>query len=399
MRKTLALLLSMLMLVGSMAGCSSTESSNSGNDVNNNASVNESDSNLGNENDTVSTSMTIDGAYGEVEIPYAPERICVLDMNTMDMIHTLGLGDKVVSLAYNKKHTPYLIEYYSSETIVSLTVSSRDQEEGADPYEAYYSIDADLIIGDTDAVNEELYAVLSQIAPTLVAPDFEGGMYESVMEKSEVIASVWGLDAEIAEIRETYDAKYAQLVEVCEGKTYVVGGGDAEGLSSFRLDTTETESSEKSENSDRGESSSKNESSDRTESSGSSEKSSGGSNKKANTTAINEFLAELKMVNITETAPEEVRTTALAELDNDAAAKKLVEWINSADPASVFVTQRSYETYEDVLNAGYEYLYLDELNANKNGAFAILGTEWTQLSGGLTAMMTMVDQLAAAFLN
>ena len=399
MRKTLALLLSMILLVGLMAGCSNTESSNSGNDVNNNASVNESDSNLEKENNTESTSMTITGAYGEVEIPCAPERICVLDMNTMDMIHTLGLGDKVVSLAYNKKHTPYLIEYYSSETIVSLTVSSRDQEEGADPYEAYYSIDADLIIGDTDAVNEELYAVLSQIAPTLVVPAFEGGMYESVMEKSEVIASVWGLDAEIAEIRESYDAKYAQLVEVCEGKTYVVGGGDAEGLSSFRLDTTETESSEKSENSDRGESSSKNESSDRTESSGSSEKSSGGSNKKANTTAINKFLAELKMVNITETAPEEVRSTALAELDNDAAAKKLVEWINSADPAGVFVTQRSYETYEDVLNVGYEYLYLDELNAHKNGSFAILGTEWTQLSGGLTAMMTMVDQLTAAFLN
>lgn len=378
MKKTLALIVSMLMLVGVMAGCSSTESLNSGNDVNNKASVNESILSSEKENDATPTSIAIVGAYGEVEVPYAPERICVLDMNTMDMIHTLGLGDKVVSLAYNKKHTPYLIEYYSSETIVSLTVSSRNQEEGADPYEAYYSIDADLIIGDTDAVNEELYAVLSQIAPTLVVPDFEGGMYESVMEKSEVIASVWGLDAEVAEIRETYDATYAKLVEVCEGKNYVVGGGDAEGLNSFRLDTTETENSERTEIS---------------------EKSSDGSNKKANTTAINKFLAELKMVNITDTAPEDVSTSALSELDNDAAAKKLVEWINSADPAGVFVTQRSYETYEDILNAGYEYLYLDELNAHKNGSFAILGTEWTQLSGGLTAMMTMVDQLESAFLN
>lgn len=63
------------------------------------------------------------------------------------------------------------------------------------------------------------------------------------------------------------------------------------------------------------------------------------------------------------------------------------------------MTQRDYETYEDVLNAGYEYLYLDTLTVYQNGGFAVLGTEWTQLSSGLTAMMTMVDQLAEAFLN
>lgn len=378
-KKMLTFLLGAMVIAGVMCGCGGSEDANIDKKVNNEATVNDE----GKEETVTPSTITVKGAYGDVEVPYAPERICVLDMNTMDMIHTLGLGDKVVSLAYNKKHTTYLIDYYSSETIVSLTVSSRNQEEGADPYEAYYSIDADLIIGDANAISADAYAVLSQIAPTVVIPNSgeRSGMYESVMEKSAIVASIWGKDEEMASIRETYDAKYAKLVKECEGKTYVLGGGDAEGLNSFRLATTATESNSKKL--------------DNAEKNGNSEKSSGESNKAANTTAIVAFLTELKMTNITDTAPEEVRTEALAELDNDAAAKKMMEWIESVKPAGVFVTQRSYETYEDVLNAGYEYLYLDTLTCS----FAIFGTEWTQLSGGLTGMMTMVDQLTDALID
>ena len=388
-KKTTALLLCAMLLAGVMTGCGSAEETETGKDT---AGLPVADD-AGNTD--APESITVSTVYGDVEIPYAPERICVLDMNTMDMIHTFDLSDNVASLVYNKKHTPYLADYYASENIVSLTVSTRNAEEGADPYESYYSIDADLIIGDADSVDADLYAVLSQIAPTVVLPNAEehmDGRYEGVMANAAVVASIWGLDAEMAAIAETYDAKYAALVEECDGKTYLLGGGDVS-VNSFRLATTEdggrpktTESSEKSEGSEK---------------SGSSDKSgsSGGGNKAANTTAIIAFLTELDMVNITDTAPEEVRATALAELDNDAAAKKMSEWIEDAAPAGLFITQRDYETYEEILNAGYEYLYLDTLTVYQNGGFAILGTEWTQLSGGLTAMMTMVDQLAAAFLD
>ena len=381
LKKTMALLLSVMLIVGVMAGCGSADNGNTGSNAGGETVENTTPEALDH--------LTVSGAYGDVEIPYAPERICVLDMNTMDMIHTFGLGDKVASLAYNKKHTTYLADYYASETIVSLTVSSRDAEEGADPYEAYYSIDADLIIGTADAISEEAYAVLSQIAPTVVLPnagEHANGKYAGVMANAKIVASIWGLDEEMAAIAENYDAKYAALVEVCAGKTYLLGGGDVS-VNSFRLATSEDGGrSQKSEGSDKGESSEKT-------------SSSGGSNKAANTTAIIAFLAELGMENITDNAPEEVRATALAELDNDAAAKKMIDWIETAAPDGLFITQRDYETYEDVLNAGYEYLYLDTLTVYQNGGFAVLGTEWTQLSSGLTAMMTMVDQLAEAFLN
>lgn len=389
-KKMMAILLSATILAGAMTGCGSTDTGNSGSGNNGGDSVNENVSNSGSETPSV---ITVNTVYGDVEIPYAPERICVLDMNTMDMIHTFNLGDKVASLVYNKKHTMYLADYYASETIVSLTVSSRNTEEGADPYEAYYSIDADLIIGDTSVVDENVYAVLSQIAPTVILPNAEeckDGKYAGVMANAAVIASIWGLDEEMASISAEYDAKYAELKKVCAGKTYLIAGGNVE-INSFRLATSEDGGKAKTS-----------ESSGRSDSSGSSEKSSsssGGSNKEANTTDIIAFLAELGMVNITDTTPEDVRATALAALDNDAAAKKMIDWIESASPDGLFLTQRDYETYEDVLNAGYQYLYLDTLTVYKNGGFAILGTEWTQLSCGLTAMMTMVDQLAVAFLD
>ncbi len=388
-KKTMAILLSAILLAGTMTGCGSADTGESGSNTGNSAvSVKE-----GTDDHAASSVITVGSAYGDVEIPYAPSRICVLDMNTMDIIHTFDLGDKVASLVYNKKHTMYLADYYASESIVSLTLSGRNTEEGADPYEAYYSIDADLIIGDTGTVDADAYAVLSQIAPTVILTNAEEsgtGKYEAVMANAKTVASIWGLDDKMAEISAEYDAKYAKLETVCAGKTYLVAGGDADN-DTFRLATSEDGGRAKTA-----------ESSDRGESSGNSEKSgsgSGGSNKQANTTDIIAFLTELGMVNITDTTPEEVRATALAELDGDAAAKKMTDWIESAAPDGLFLTQRDYETYEDVLNAGHQYLYLDTLTVYKNGGFAILGTEWTQLSCGLTAMMTMVDQLAAAFLD
>ena len=388
-KKTTAILLSAILLAGTMTGCGSADSGESGSNIGNSAvSVNEDT-----DDHAASSVITVGSAYGDVEIPYAPSRICVLDMNTMDIIHTFDLGDKVASLVYNKKHTMYLADYYASESIVSLTLSGRNTEEGADPYEAYYSIDADLIIGDTGTVDADAYAVLSQIAPTVILTNAEEsgtGKYEAVMANAKTVASIWGLDDKMAEISAEYDAKYAKLENVCAGKTYLVAGGDADN-DTFRLATSEDGGRAKTA-----------EASDRGESSGNSEKSgsgSGGSNKQANTTDIIAFLTELGMVNITDNTPEEVRATALAELDGDAAAKKMTDWIESAAPDGLFLTQRDYETYEDVLNAGHQYLYLDTLTVYKNGGFAILGTEWTQLSCGLTAMMTMVDQLAAAFLD
>lgn len=326
-------------------------------------------------------SITVSTVYGDVEVPYAPGRVCVLDMCIMDTMHTLGLSDNVVILLYNKKHPAYLADYYASETIISLNVSTRDMEEGADPYEPYYSIDADLIIGTVEQVDEELYSdVLSQIAPTVVLPahdQCEEGMFEGVVANARTIAQIWGVEEELDAMVAPKSATYEQLKQACAGKTYLMGRGNVE-ISSLRLDNGSKGDSGKG---------------------GSSSEGGKSSGKKSNSAAAVQFFGELGMLNITGDAPEAYVTDLAEDADFDAEAKALMDWIESVNPDALFLTNRDYFSLEEVRAAGYDYLYMDSATVYKNGGFLILGAEWTQCSGGLTAMMTMIDQTAAIFLK
>lgn len=142
-------------------------------------------------------------------------------------------GDVIVF----RKGTPaYLEEYYNSDSIILLqreknknkgndSAENEATEETTDPYEMYYSIDADLIIGTTDTVDEELYAVLSQIAPTIVtgyAIDNTDGMYAGVKENARLIASIWGAEDKLDDITAEYDALYQQLDETLDGVMVVM---------------------------------------------------------------------------------------------------------------------------------------------------------------------------------
>ncbi|MBQ7983253.1 MAG: hypothetical protein IJ302_06775, partial [Clostridia bacterium] len=94
-KRMMALLLSAMMIAGAMTGCGSANDGNSDN-KSGGASVNDvSGDNAGSETPSV---ITVNTVYGDVEIPYAPKRVCILDMNTLDMMHSFKLMDNVVSL-------------------------------------------------------------------------------------------------------------------------------------------------------------------------------------------------------------------------------------------------------------------------------------------------------------
>ena len=69
----------------------------------------------------------------DIEVPFDPQRIAVLDMPALDIIDTLGLGDRVVGSA--KVTIDYLTEYNpddSNGTIINLgTVKTADLEKVA----------------------------------------------------------------------------------------------------------------------------------------------------------------------------------------------------------------------------------------------------------------------------
>lgn len=63
----------------------------------------------------------------EVEIPYDPQRLAVLDMAVLDIIDNLGMGDRVVGAAGTSLE--YLSEYMDNENITNLgTIKEADLE-------------------------------------------------------------------------------------------------------------------------------------------------------------------------------------------------------------------------------------------------------------------------------
>lgn len=60
--------------------------------------------NNGSEGSTEPTSVTITTLNGQkeqtqLEVPYNPERIAILDLAALDIIDSIGVGDKVVGMA------------------------------------------------------------------------------------------------------------------------------------------------------------------------------------------------------------------------------------------------------------------------------------------------------------
>ena len=103
----------------------------------------------------------------DVEVPYDPKRIAILDMPALDIVDALGLGDRVVGSA--AVSIEYLTDYNpdgSKGTIMNLgTVKTADLEKVA-------ACEPDIIFigGRLSAV----YADLEAIAPVVyLAVDYE----------------------------------------------------------------------------------------------------------------------------------------------------------------------------------------------------------------------------------
>ena len=73
---------------------------------------------------------TLNGAKEtiELEVPYDPQRVAVLDMAVLDMLDNWNLGDRIVGMPKTQK-IDYLMKYNDKEEIVNLgTVKEVDME-------------------------------------------------------------------------------------------------------------------------------------------------------------------------------------------------------------------------------------------------------------------------------
>lgn len=150
----------------------------------------------------------------ELEVPYNPQRIAILDMASLDILDNLGVGDRVVGSADTS--LAYLQDYAPGDGIENLgTIKEADLE-------AVMACEPDVIfIGGRLS---ESYDALSEIAPVVyLATDSELGVVESTRKNASVIASIFGLEEKVDTLMEDFDARIDALSAAAEGQTALIG--------------------------------------------------------------------------------------------------------------------------------------------------------------------------------
>ena len=150
----------------------------------------------------------------DLEVPYDPERIAILDMACLDILDSLGVGDRVVGSASTS--LDYLQDYVTDENIENLgTIKEADME-------AVMACEPDVIfIGGRLSSS---YDALSEIAPVVyLSTDTEIGVVESVRKNASTIAAIFGLEDQVDELMADFDERIETLAAFAKGKTAIVG--------------------------------------------------------------------------------------------------------------------------------------------------------------------------------
>ena len=153
----------------------------------------------------------------DIEVPYDPERIAILDMPALDIVDALGLGDRIVGSA--KVTIEYLTDYNpdgSNGAILNLgTVKTADLEKVA-------ACEPEIIFigGRLSSV----YADLEAIAPVVyLAVDYEKGVVESTKYNAQTIASIFGKESEVDAMFTDFQPRIDALNAVLNGKNVLLG--------------------------------------------------------------------------------------------------------------------------------------------------------------------------------
>lgn len=349
MKKLLSLMLALAMVLclaacGSDAGngTDSTEGAGIVSAENNNTSTGEE-----NKPKTV-TIQALDGdrAATDVEVPYDPQRIAILDMPALDIVDALGLGERIVGSA--KVTIEYLTDYNpdnSNGAILNLgTVKTADLEKVA-------ACEPDIIFigGRLSSV----YADLEAIAPVVyLAVDYEKGVVESTRYNAQTIASIFGKESEVDAMFTDFQPRIDALNTVLNGKNVLLGM-----YNSNALGLMDTESQ------------------------------------------LNIIAAELGANNLGETVGEVDKATHGEEAS--------WETIINLNPEYMFILDRSTATGaadEGIMGARevIENDLIKELDVYKNGKIVYFiehANVWYTSTGGVQALDTMLTDLEGALLN
>lgn len=164
--------------------------------------------------EVVIKALNKDGEAAEITVPSNPEKIAVLDMALLDIVDSLGVGDRVVAVP--KTSVDYLKKYGEDEKVKNAgTVKEVDME-------ALMEAQPDVIFIGGRLSSQ--YEALEKIAPVVyLSNDYKNGIVTSVKNNAAAIASIFGKESEAKKLTDAFDARIAKIVEASKGKTAIVG--------------------------------------------------------------------------------------------------------------------------------------------------------------------------------
>lgn len=185
---------------------------------------NENNNELGTSTETITIqALNANKELVDVEVPYNPQRIAILDMPALDIIDILGVGDRIVGSA--NVSIEYLTDYHpeTNDKIMNLgTVKTADLEKVA-------ACNPDIIfIGGRLSA---MYAELEAIAPVVyLAVDYDKGIVESTKNNAYTIASIFGKEKEVEGLFTDFQPRIDALHKVLKDKDVLLGMYNANAL-------------------------------------------------------------------------------------------------------------------------------------------------------------------------
>lgn len=162
------------------------------------------------------------GEIVEVEFPYNPERLAVMDLGALDILDNIGYGDRIVGVSKGSS-IDYIQDYVNNDSLLNLgSVKEADME-------AVMESEPDVIFigGRMSSIYDELV----KIAPVYtVYTDTESGVVASTAMNAKNIAALFGMEDQVDALMADYNGRIDTLKTFAEGKTAIVGMVNAGGF-------------------------------------------------------------------------------------------------------------------------------------------------------------------------
>lgn len=150
----------------------------------------------------IAQEITVEHASGETAVPVQPEKVLVLDINSLDILQALDIRPAGVM---GSNLPPYLAEFAGGEYLKVGTLFEPD-------YEEINAAEADLMI--VGGRSRTAYPQLSAMLPTIDLSVDNENYTESVKANVTTLGEIFGREAQAAELVATLDEKLAALTEV-----------------------------------------------------------------------------------------------------------------------------------------------------------------------------------------